>query len=73
MIGRQPTTADALRDEAFQTLLKQLERLCPYEHAEHLLQDMGVALLLPENPGREALTVLGCAPPDPADDLADSA
>ena len=69
LIGRQQTTADALRNEAFQTLLRQLERLCPYEHAEHLLRTLGVELSAGGDAGREAMLILGCEPPD--DEAAD--
>jgi predicted metal-dependent HD superfamily phosphohydrolase len=35
------TMADALRDADFQQLAARWERYCPYEHAEHLLLQLG--------------------------------
>lgn len=36
------TFADALRSPDFQPYLRQLERLCGYERAEHLLDELGM-------------------------------
>ncbi|HUG89391.1 MAG TPA: hypothetical protein VML55_01070 [Planctomycetaceae bacterium] len=77
LIGRQPSVADCLRDAAFQALLKQLERLCPYERAEHLLtaagtghptaatgpQAAGTGRPAAGDAGRQALAILGCGEP----------
>ncbi len=40
LIGTFPTVADALRGEEFGPLLKQHERLCGYERAEFLVNDL---------------------------------
>src|SRR5262245_14380242 len=37
LLGRHASLADALRDADFQPFLKQLERFCSYEKAEHHL------------------------------------
>ena len=37
LIGRFPTFPDAMRSEDFGSLLKHLQRLCPSEQAEYLL------------------------------------
>ncbi|MGH7127476.1 MAG: hypothetical protein ACREJB_04235 [Planctomycetaceae bacterium] len=47
LIGQSPTVADALRDDDFQPFLRQLERFCSYEHAEHLLAGQESAPPLP--------------------------
>lgn len=48
LVGRFPTLPDALRDPEFQTFLKQLERFCPWERAEHLLQELTIPTDVPE-------------------------
>ena len=42
LIGKFETFADALRDPDFEPFVKKLERFCPYEKAEHLLQQLDV-------------------------------
>jgi len=42
LIGKTATVADALRSEEFVPLLKQHERLCGYERAEFLVNDLGL-------------------------------
>ncbi len=42
LIGRFSTAADALRSPDFTPLLNQLERMCSYERAEFLLNELGV-------------------------------
>jgi hypothetical protein len=41
LIGRFSTAADALRSPDFTPLLNQLERMCSYERAEFLLNELG--------------------------------
>ena len=48
LLGKSPTFADALRNEAFQTFLKRLQRFCSSEKAEHLLAELDVELRVPE-------------------------
>ena len=40
-LNRHSTMPDALRDAEFQKLAARWERYCPYEQAEHLLQQLG--------------------------------
>lgn len=42
-LSRHSTFADALRDSDFQLLVNRWERYCPYEQAEHLLLQLGLA------------------------------
>ena len=42
LIGRFSTAADALRSPDFTPLLNQLERMCSYERAEFLLNELGL-------------------------------
>lgn len=42
LIGNFATVADALRSDDFTPLLKQHERLCGYERAEFLVNELGV-------------------------------
>ena len=63
LINKSPSFADALRDENFQPFLKQLERFCPYEKAEHLLRELGIDAGVPDSPqpvnsGQLALNLL---------------
>jgi hypothetical protein len=60
VIGRGATAVDAMRDEEFQLVLKQLERMCPYEHAEHLAGALTDAAPAAVDAGRQALALLGC-------------
>jgi hypothetical protein len=41
LIGRFATAADALRSPDFAPLVNQLERMCSYERAEFLLNELG--------------------------------
>ena len=43
IISRYPLFVDAMRDDDFLTFLRQLERFCSYERAEHLLRGLHVA------------------------------
>lgn len=43
LVGHHASFADALRDEEFQPLVRRLERFCPIETAEALLQGQEVA------------------------------
>lgn len=40
-LQRHETVADALRDPEFQKLATRWEKYCPFEHAEHLLRQLG--------------------------------
>ncbi len=40
LIGRFPTVAEALRSDEFETLVRRLQRLCGYERAEFLVNDL---------------------------------
>jgi hypothetical protein len=40
-LGHFESVPAALRSPEFQTLLRRIERFCPYERAEHLLQELG--------------------------------
>jgi hypothetical protein len=59
VIGRGATALDAMRDEGFQALIKQLERTCPYEHAEHLLRGIPQDTRGASDTGQQVLTILG--------------
>lgn len=50
LIGRFESFPAALRDPEFAPFLKQLERFCSYERAEHLLRELGLS---PEVPAAE--------------------
>lgn len=47
LIHRYPSFPAALRDEEFNTFLKQLERFCTHEKAEHLLSELNVDFEVP--------------------------
>jgi hypothetical protein len=47
LVHRYATMADAMRDEEFQTFLKQLERFCGQEKAEHLLNELDIEIDVP--------------------------
>ena len=49
LIGKTATVANALRSEEFAPLLKQHERLCGYERAEFLVNDLGVESASPSD------------------------
>jgi hypothetical protein len=54
LVGKSATFADALRDVEFQPFLKQLERLCPLETAEHLLRGLGLETGIPPGDSHDA-------------------
>lgn len=62
MVRRYDTLMDALRDAEFQPFVKQLERFCPVERAEHLLSELGLSVDVPdattEAAGRQARDIL---------------
>ena len=58
LIGRGATALEAMRDEEFQPLLKQLERTCTYERAEHLLQEIPPDVPATGDAGQQALAIL---------------
>jgi hypothetical protein len=62
LIGTFPTAADAVRSPDFSTLLNQLERMCGYERAEFLVDELGRGAGLDQS-GRDAgdvaLSLLG--------------
>jgi len=47
LVHHYATFAEALRDEEFQAFLKQLERFCGHEKAEHLLSELQVEIEVP--------------------------
>lgn len=49
MLNRYETFPGALRDEEFGVFLKQLERFCTHEKAEHLLSELEISPDLPAN------------------------
>jgi hypothetical protein len=42
LLGSYATIAEALRNDDFAPFLKQLDRLCGYERAEFLVEDLGL-------------------------------
>ncbi len=56
LIGKTATFADALRNQDFASFLKQLERFCTYERAEHLLRELGIDIA---GPGDDTSTSCG--------------
>lgn len=61
LLGCYPTFADALRSADFQPYLRNLERFCSYEHAEHLLEGLGLSpesLAAAGHPGEKCLALL---------------
>jgi hypothetical protein len=60
LIGRFATFPDALRSDEFTPLLKHLQRLCPVEQAEYLLNSNAVpdATASPEGPLAETVRAL---------------
>lgn len=61
LLGRYESFPDALRAEDFQPYLRNLERFCSYEHAEHLLQGLGldsITLAADGNYGEKSLALL---------------
>jgi len=64
LLHKCPSFADALDSEEFQIYLKQVERFCSYEKAEHLLAQQELTPELPRiaaklTPGDYALLLLG--------------
>ena len=49
LVGKTVTVADALRSEEFAPLLKQHERLCGYERAEFLVNDLDLESASPSD------------------------
>lgn len=43
LLHRYETFTAAMRDDEFGTFLKQLERFCTHEKAEHLLSELGIS------------------------------
>lgn len=63
LLSRHNTFAKAMRSDDFRTFLKQLQRFCGYERAEHLLRELNIAPeVAPGNAettaGRSAIEVL---------------
>lgn len=54
LIGNFATVSDALRSDDFLPLLKQHERLCGYERAEFLVNDLGLETRTPKAAGKTA-------------------
>jgi hypothetical protein len=69
LVGRWETLADALRSDEFPQFLKQLERACDPEHAEHLLTRLAGDANVPPAPaaddeaGPAILAMLGQSSP----------
>lgn len=42
LLGQYETFADALRDADFQPFVRRMERFCPFEQAEALLEGLGL-------------------------------
>jgi hypothetical protein len=65
LIGTFPGAADAMRSPDFAPLVNQLERMCGYERAEFLLDELGLDAG-PDPSGRDAgavaLSLLGGGP-----------
>jgi hypothetical protein len=64
MLRRYPSFAEAFQAEDFQTFLKQVERFCSYEKAEHLLAKQDLTPSMPPlatrlSAGDYALLLLG--------------
>ena len=47
LIHRSPSMSEALRDDNFNTFLRQLERFCGLEKAEYLLTELGIDVDVP--------------------------
>jgi len=61
LVGQHASFADALRDDDFQPFVRQVEKFCSIERAEHLLSEMGVSPLSPtedQSAGQVALAQL---------------
>ncbi|HID23199.1 MAG TPA: hypothetical protein EYP14_12460 [Planctomycetaceae bacterium] len=70
LVGRYDSMSDAVRDVRAQTFFKRLERFCPFERAEYLLSELGIAVAGlqqgQESPGQSADRMLdACEPPKP--------
>lgn len=67
LMKRYETIELALKDDAFQSYLRQLSRFCPYERAEHLLSQLDISTELPKLSAKlsaadYALLLLGHSP-----------
>jgi len=51
LIGHSDTFVAAMRSADFETFLKQLERFCSHEKAEHLLAELGIDIPTPKADG----------------------
>ena len=49
ILTRYASFPNALRSDDFATFLKQIERFCGYERAEHLLRELGIDADAPED------------------------
>lgn len=49
LLNRYESFPSALRDEEFSVFLKQLERFCTHEKAEHLLSELDISTEIPAN------------------------
>ena len=54
LLGRFSTLPDAMRDSEFEPFLRQLERFCGFEQAEHFVREQG--LELPESDAADELS-----------------
>ncbi len=72
LITRYPSFAAALRDDEFTPFVRQTERFCTPERAEHLLTEMGMAIHEPaagQTAGQVAMSLLTeQSPPTPLAD-----
>ncbi len=55
MVGRWETVADALRSDEFPVFLRQLQRICGPEQADHLLSSLESDPAVPPNPKTDDL------------------
>ena len=51
LIGHSSTFVEAMRSPDFEYFLKQLERFCSHEKAEHLLAELGIDIPTPKADG----------------------
>jgi hypothetical protein len=67
LLGNYDLFTDAMRSPDFEPFLKQLERFCGYEKAEHLLSELGLEPVVPESeaemtPGNYVLKIIADGP-----------
>jgi hypothetical protein len=67
LLGNYDQFTDALRSSDFEPFLKQLERFCGYEKAEHLLSELEIEPVVPKeasrmNPGDFVLKIFAESP-----------